>query len=164
MSKVIIDVRERDEYASEHIEHSINVPLSSFSVTAPGVLKAVEDREILFICHSGMRSSQAVGLAKAMGYQNEHTYDTFEGGLLEWKKQGNPVISDIQKSVMPINRQVQITAGGLTAIFGMLGGLDGSTWSYLAAAMGAGLFVSGVSGTCAMAHMLNLMPWNKTTK
>ena len=38
MSEVIIDVRERDEYELEHIEHSINVPLSSFSTVVPGVL------------------------------------------------------------------------------------------------------------------------------
>jgi len=164
MSRVIIDVRERDEYAEEHIEHSINVPLSSFATVAPGVLKAVEDREITFICHSGMRSAQAISLAKGMGYQNEHTYDSFDGGLLEWKKQGKPLISSSknQSSVLPINRQVQLLVGAIIVICAVIGGMGNPVWSYVAAAMGAGLFVTGATGSCAMGKVLAFMPWNKT--
>jgi len=158
---VIIDVRERDEYSAEHVEHSINVPLSNFASVAPGVLKAVEDREIAFICHSGVRSAQAVNLAKGMGYQNEHTYSSYDGGLLEWKKIGNPVISSSASSSLPIIRQVHLTVGTLIIIFSVLGGLVNPLLSFVAAAMGAGLFFAGATGICAMANVLSIMPWNK---
>lgn len=162
MNQVFIDVRERDEFSQEHIEHSINVPLSSFASVAPGVLNVVEDREIVFLCHSGIRSAQAVNLAKEMGYQNEHSYSSYQGGLLEWKKLGKPIQTKTKKITLPIIRQVHLTVGSLIIVFGLLGGFVNSGFAFVAAAMGAGLLFAGATGICAMANVLALMPWNKS--
>ena len=83
----------------------------------------IDIREITFICHSGIRSIQAINLAIGMGYQNEHTYNTYDGGLLQWKKNGESVISGVKKSTLLINRQVQLTAGSMILLFGVLGAL-----------------------------------------
>lgn len=61
----IIDVRTRGEYASGHIQGSINIPLNELS---SGVKKIKKDRVIITCCASGMRSASAKGTLKAMGY------------------------------------------------------------------------------------------------
>ncbi len=65
---VLLDVRERDEYAAGHIPGSVNVPLSDLG----GVEKCVGDKDTpLFVhCLSGGRSSSATARLKAMGYSN----------------------------------------------------------------------------------------------
>lgn len=161
MSDVIIDVRERDEYAIEHVEHSINVPLSVFPMVAPGVLKQLSDKKIMFMCHSGMRAAQAKKLAEGLGYNNEHVYDVYEGGITQWIKNGKDVIKGNSKAALPIQRQVQLVVGLLVIIFGVMGLMVDPWYSIAAAAMGAGLFLAGATGFCAMAMLVSWMPWNK---
>ena len=107
MSEVIIDVRERDEYELEHVEHSINVPLSSFSAVAPGVLTQLKEKQVVFMCHSGMRAKQAYELAKGLGFNDEHTYSTYDGGIMQWVKQGNPVLKKTGKKPLPLTFPVK---------------------------------------------------------
>lgn len=162
MSKVIVDVRERDEYAIEHVEHSINVPLSVFQMVAPGVLKQLEDREIMFMCHSGMRAAQAKVLASGMGYNKEHTYTSYEGGIMQWIKDGKDVIKgNTVKSRLSLQRQVQIIIGFLVVVFGVMGMYVNPWYSIAAASVGGGLFIAGASGYCLMAQIVSWMPWNR---
>ena len=161
MSEVIVDVRERDEYAIEHVENSINVPLSVFSMVAPGVLKQLEDRKIIFMCHSGIRAGQAKNLAHGLGYDNEHTYDVYEGCLSQWMKDGNPVIKGNSKSMLSLQRQVQLVIGFLVILFGVMGFLVDPWYAVAGAAIGGGLFIAGATGYCLMAQIVSWMPWNK---
>lgn len=76
---LIFDVREPDEYAEGHIPNSINLPYKS----APGALgleaeefqeafgfeKPSADKELVFYCRSGVRSTAAEALAATFGYQ-----------------------------------------------------------------------------------------------
>jgi hypothetical protein len=58
---------------------------------------------------------------------------------------------------------VQITAGSLVLI-GVILGFAVSPWFFaLSAFVGAGLTFAGISGTCAMASLLTVMPWNRHT-
>ena len=76
---VLLDAREKDEYADGHIKGSINIPLSRFM-----------DAEILFedksipiytYCHSGARSKRMVmGLTK-LGFKNVVNI----GGIMDYK-------------------------------------------------------------------------------
>ncbi len=161
MSQVIIDVRERDEYAIEHVEHSINVPLSVFPMVAPGVLKQLEDREILFMCQSGLRAAQAKKLATGFGYNNEHTFEVYEGGISQWIKDGKEVIKGTSKSSLSLQRQVQLVIGSLVVVFGIMGWLLNPWYSLAAAAVGLGLFLAGATGYCLMAQIVSWMPWNR---
>lgn len=59
--------------------------------------------------------------------------------------------------------QVQIAAGALVVIGATLGAAIHPAFYALSAAIGAGLMFSGVQGTCTMAHLLKVMPWNRAT-
>lgn len=60
--KVFVDVRTQGEYKARNIRQFKNIPLGSdFS-------KLPKDKEILVICQSGMRSSQACKQLKKLGY------------------------------------------------------------------------------------------------
>ena len=58
-------------------------------------------------------------------------------------------------------RQVQIVAGSFVVLGAALGYLFNPAFYALSGAVGAGLMFSGISGTCAMARVLKIMPWNK---
>lgn len=162
MSEVIIDVRERDEFAIEHVEHSINVPLSVFAMVAPGVLNQLKDKKIMFMCFSGMRAAQAKSLASNMGFNEEHEYLSFDGGLKQWKSEGRAVVAGNSQALLPLQRQVQIIIGGLVMTFGALGMWYEPWFSVAAAATGLGLFLAGVTGYCLMAQIVGMMPWNRS--
>ena len=162
MSEVIIDVRERDEYAIEHVEHSINVPLSMFAMIAPGVLKQLSDRKIIFMCQSGIRAGQARTLAQNLGYNEEHSYDVYDGGLSQWIKDGRDVIKGNSKSMLSMQRQVQLIIGSMVMVFGVMGMYVNPWYSIAGAAVGCGLFLAGATGYCLMAQIVSWMPWNKS--
>lgn len=162
MSEVIIDVRERDEFALEHVEHSINVPLSVFAMVAPGVLNQLKDKKIMFICFSGVRSEQAKNLASNMGFNEEHEYTTFDGGLKQWKSEGRNVVEGVSQNMLPLQRQVQIVIGLIVTATGALGVWYDHWFALLSALTGFGLFLAGATGYCLMAQIVALMPWNRS--
>lgn len=76
---VLLDAREKDEYADGHIKGSINIPLSRFMDAET----LFEDKSIpIYIyCHSGARSKRMVmGLTK-LGFKNVVNI----GGIMDYK-------------------------------------------------------------------------------
>lgn len=61
--KVFIDVRTPAEYKGRNIPQFKNIPLGS------GFNRLPKDKEIVVICQSGMRSSQACKQLKKLGYE-----------------------------------------------------------------------------------------------
>lgn len=162
MSEVIIDVREKDEFAIEHAQDAINVPLSLFASMAPGILNQLKDRKIVFMCRSGARAAQAQAIANQMGFNDAHIYSVYAGGILQWKKDGNQVVANAtNKAPLPLIRQVQIVIGVLVIAFGVLGAAIDPIYSYIAAAIGAGVLIAGATGFCAMATLMGKLPWNR---
>lgn len=160
--QVIIDVRERDEFEVEHVEKAINVPLSSFAVAAPGVLAHLEDKKVCFMCHSGLRAQRAWDQAQGFGYERTKTYKVCPGGIKQWKEAGKPLVSANQKKApMSLIRQSQIAIGSLVVVFAVLGLFVHTGFSGLAAGMGAGMILAGLTGDCLMANILAKMPWNR---
>jgi rhodanese-related sulfurtransferase len=82
-----------------------------------------------------------------------------DGGLDAWSRAGLPVAEN-RKAPLEIIRQVQIAAGLLILAGVGLGFLVAPGWFGLAAFVGAGLTFAGLTGTCAMARLLMLAPWN----
>jgi len=160
MNSVILDVRERDEYDSEHIPGAINVPLSHFTSTAPGVLTHFEDRKVVLICRSGKRAELALHQARLLGFAPQGGYQVFDGGILQWKKLGNQTISKKGRH-LPILRQVHLVAGSLVLLGAGFGYLLNPGFYALSAFVGAGLVFAGATGTCLMAEILGKMPWNR---
>ena len=63
---VLIDVREKDEYAEGHIPGSINIPLSQINLIRNRIPK--KDTPLFIYCLSGGRSANATSLITGMGY------------------------------------------------------------------------------------------------
>lgn len=76
---VLLDVRTPAEYASGHIEGSLNVPLDSLGE----ITNAVKERgtPIFVHCLSGARSRQAEAILVKMGFTNVKNI----GGISAWK-------------------------------------------------------------------------------
>ncbi|GEO00409.1 rhodanese [Novosphingobium sediminis] len=81
----LIDVREPDEFAAEHIAGAVNVPLSGFS---PQNLPDAGGRTVVLQCAGGKRSGLALDhCAKAQAAVETH----LAGGIGAWKAAGFPV-------------------------------------------------------------------------
>ena len=160
MEKVIIDVREKDEFKTEHISGSINLPLSCFSQDAPALLEKLGDKKIFVMCLSGKRAAMAFEEVKKMPNLEHESYEIYPEGIKGWKKEGKEVTSH-DKPKFSIMRQVQISAGLLIILSGILGTMVDANFWFFSAAIGAGLTFTGVTGTCGLAGLLKMMPWNK---
>lgn len=85
-SIVLIDVREPNEYAAEHIEGATLFPLSCFE---PCKLPDTGGKPIVFQCAGGVRSAKAINacLNEKLAH-NAH----MAGGLRAWKDAGLPIV------------------------------------------------------------------------
>ncbi|MDJ0922178.1 MAG: rhodanese family protein [Henriciella sp.] len=151
---VLIDIRERDEYAREHIPGAISLPVSALD-DADLTLEA--DQHAIFHCKSGMRTD--ANCARLAQHVDGEAF-TLEGGLDAWRALGLPTAKDA-KAPLEINRQVQITSGSLVLIGVLLGWFVTPALFGLSAFVGAGLMFAGISGWCGMATLLQAMPWNR---
>ena len=152
---VLIDIREPDEFAREHVVGAVHAPMSAFEA-AP--IETHHAREVIYTCRTGNRTGvNCVKLAARVPGQAF----VLEGGLDAWKAQGLPTRSDASQPI-ELMRQVQMTAGGLVLLGAALGLLVHPAFWGLSAFVGAGLFVAGATGFCGMARVLAAMPWNRT--
>ncbi|MHA6769541.1 rhodanese-like domain-containing protein [Sphingobium ummariense] len=82
---LLIDVREPDEFASDHISGAVNIPLSTFS---PRNVPDVPGKTVVLQCAGGKRSGMALDrCAKAGAAIDTH----LAGGIGAWKAAGLPV-------------------------------------------------------------------------
>lgn len=152
-SAILIDIREPDEYAREHIPGAISLPVSALHA-ADLTLEA--DQHAIFHCKSGRRTdTHCIRLAQHV----EGDAFVLDGGLEAWRADGLPIEKD-SKAPLEINRQVQITAGSLILLSTILGWSVHQGFYGIAAFVGAGLTFAGLSGWCGMATLLGIMPWN----
>ncbi|PSJ80797.1 rhodanese-like domain-containing protein [Neisseria iguanae] len=157
---MLVDVRGVAEYAREHIDGTVNIPLDKLGANVlPAGLSAADT--LVFYCQSGMRTAQNVAILEKAAHGK--TAYILERGILGWKEGGfNTVVN--RSRPIDLMRQVQIGAG-LLALLGALGGWLVSPWFYLLCGMvGAGLLLAGVTGFCGMARLLMLMPWNQSLR
>lgn len=149
---VLIDIREADEHARESIPGARSHPLSQFAANPPR-----GDQTMIFHCRSGNRTQVNAAQLEAAAAGPAFILD---GGIDAWKRAGLPVVEDRHQPI-EILRQVQITAGSLVLLGVVLGGLVHPGFYALSGFVGAGLTFSGVSGSCMMARILALAPWNR---
>ena len=151
---LLVDIREPDEYAREHIANARSMPLSRWQA---GQLQESDTRKIIFHCRSGQRTRQnAAHLAKGI---SSDIY-LLEGGMDAWKQAGLPT-EKVAGQPLELMRQVQIIAGSLTLLGVLLGFTVSPAFFWLSGFVGAGLLFAGMSGFCCMARLLMLMPWNR---
>ena len=82
---LLIDVRERREWAGGHVPGARHIPLGQLPQAAralPG------DRDLLLICQSGNRSARATELLQRAGFSRA---TNVAGGMSAWSRAGLPV-------------------------------------------------------------------------
>jgi len=150
----LVDVREPQEHARERITGATLHPLSRLDA---GTIERGSEPRLVVHCQAGRRSAEAMARLRAAGCGEVYS---LKGGLDAWRSAGLPTQVNLRVPIS-IMRQVQIVAGG-TVLAGSLLAYFISPWFLLLTGFfGAGLFFAGASGTCAMASMLGLMPWNR---
>ncbi len=151
---ILIDIREPDEFAREHVSGAVHAPLSRIDALT---LDRHAGRDVIYTCRTGNRTGvNGVKLAACV------SGDAFvlEGGLDAWKAQGLPTHTDRSQPI-ELMRQVQMTAGGMILLGTALGLMVHPAFWALTAFVGGGLFLAGATGSCAMARVLAVMPWNR---
>ena len=83
---VLIDIRDPEEYADEHIPGAILVPLSGLDA---GALPETGAQRVILQCLTGKRSATALARLTEQGVSG---LLHLEGGLLAWKKAGGITI------------------------------------------------------------------------
>ena len=151
---VLVDIREPDEFAREHIAGALKAPLSGFEQAH---LKLEPGRDVVFMCRTGNRTGSN---CRRLSDRIDGEAFVLEGGLDAWKQAGLPTVADTS-APLEIMRQVQIGAGGLVLAGAVLGFLVHPGFYALSAFVGAGLLMAGVTGFCGMARLLALAPWNQ---
>lgn len=72
---VIIDVRKKSEYDSEHVVNALNIPLNEINKHLSEIPK---DKPFILHCAGGYRSMIAASILKSRGYEN---FKDVEGGM-----------------------------------------------------------------------------------
>ena len=153
---ILFDIRSENEFSQEHIPGAVLLPGAQIDSSLRSV---IGDREAVFYCTSGMRTRASAPVIEGIGIEKS---SVLTGGLNAWRDNGLPVVSRAGGgATISLARQVQLTVGVLTLLLSV-GILLGSVpLAYVTMAIGAGLAFAGLTGTCALASLLLLMPWNK---
>lgn len=79
----MVDVREDEEHSAGRIPGTEHVPLGELRKR---ISDLPEDKEIIFVCRSGNRSSLAAAALSEAGYRAAN----LEGGVKAWVEEGLP--------------------------------------------------------------------------
>lgn len=78
----VIDARDADQYAKEHIPGAVNLEWRKVLAERKSIPK---DKPVLIYCNSGSLSAQAGFALRVAGYENVRI---LQGGFAEWKAKG----------------------------------------------------------------------------
>ncbi len=151
---ILIDIREHDEHAREHIVGARLAPLSAIDAHD---FDRDHVKAAVFHCKSGMRTQANAARLIGKGFTEAYFLN---GGIEAWKAAGLPVHAN-RRAPLELMRQVQIAAGTLILLGAALGWLVNPAFFALSAFVGAGLTFAGVTGWCGMALLLKAAPWNQ---
>jgi phage shock protein E len=70
MKRIIVDVREPQEFARGHVPGAINIPPSELMRGATALKNIDKDTELVLYCLSGSRSNASMHFLKQMGFTN----------------------------------------------------------------------------------------------
>ena len=159
---VVIDLRTPAEVEKERLEDCHCIPVHE--INTENVKSLLQEKgknsseTIYLLCQSGKRAEMAT---QKLATDDELKTVILHGGLNAIKSEGETTITSKRK-VIPLERQVRITAGALVLTGIVLGFAVNPSLFYLSAFVGAGLVFSGITDTCPMAMLIARMPWNQS--
>ncbi|WAZ26653.1 rhodanese-like domain-containing protein [Streptomyces cinnabarinus] len=150
----LLDVRTPGEFRTAHIPGSYNVPLDTLREHRAELLNHL-DEDVILICRSGARATQAEQALAEAGLPNLRVLD---GGVMAWEAAGGPLTRGPAR--WDLERQVRLVAGSLVLVTGVAG-LIVPGLHLIGTAVGAGLTVAALTNTCAMGMLLSKLPYNR---
>ena len=79
---VLLDVREKNEWDSGHVDGAVHIPLSQLM----GRIKELDaSLAVVVICRSGARSAQGASILKKAGFKDVRN---LSGGMIAWEMAG----------------------------------------------------------------------------
>lgn len=89
---VLVDVRQSAEFQGGHAPAARHLPLGCIRSEGIAAMASIRlpahTREVLLMCHSGMRSRTAQGL---LAKGSARTYANVDGGMATWRSYGLPL-------------------------------------------------------------------------
>lgn len=156
---VLVDVREPDEHAREHIPGAKLLPLSKFDVQQLRSLVRPGQKLVLH-CKSGKRSADACRMASSLSASGIDVM-MVTGGIEAWKQANLQTVLNTSVSGISVMRQVQLVIGLCVLTGSALAYFVNPLFIIIPAFFGAGLTFAGATGTCALASLIARMPWNR---
>lgn len=150
----ILDVRSPAEFATSHIPGSYNVPLDLLREHRDELRHHLDD-EVVLVCRSGARATQAETLLGATGLEHLHVLG---GGITAWEKAGGAL--NRGRQTWELERQVRLVAGTIV-LSGVLASTVAPWAKWVSAAVGAGLAFAALTNSCAMGMLLSRLPYNR---
>lgn len=84
--KVLLDVREADEWEAGHAPGALHIPMSELA----GRLSELPEAELFVVCRAGGRSARVTQYLNANGWDATNV----DGGMQVWAAQGRPLVSE----------------------------------------------------------------------
>jgi len=150
----VLDVRSPAEFETARIPGSINVPLNLIADHANQLATRL-DRQVVLVCQSGTRATQAQQRLAGAGADHLHILD---GGITAYTAAGGDVIRG--RARWSLERQVRLVAGALV-LAGLALGLRLPKARLLTGGVGTGLALSALTDTCTMGRILAALPYNR---
>ncbi|MEU4382386.1 rhodanese-like domain-containing protein [Micromonospora echinofusca] len=150
----LLDVRTPAEFETVHIPGAYNVPLDLLKEHREELRNHL-DEDVVLICRSGARATQAEQALAEIGLPNLKVLD---GGMLAWQATRAPIKQGKQR--WDLERQVRLVAGSIV-LASVLGSVFVPGLKWVAGFIGAGLTFAAVTNTCAMGMMLGKLPYNR---
>ena len=152
----VLDVRTPAEFETMHIPGAYNVPLDTLREHREELSNHL-DEDVVLVCRSGVRATQAEQALAGVGLPNLRVLD---GGILAWEQAGGEVRRGRQR--WELERQVRLVAGSLV-LTSVLVSLLIPGVQLVAGAVGAGLTFAALANSCLMGSLLMKLPYNRSS-
>jgi len=152
----VLDVRTPAEFETMHIPGAYNVPLDTLREHRDELRNHLDD-DVVLVCRSGVRATQAEQALAGVGLPNLRVLD---GGILAWEQAGGEVRRGRQR--WELERQVRLVAGSMV-LTSVAVSLVVRRAQLLAGGVGAGLTFAALSNSCLMGSILMKLPYNRSS-
>ncbi len=150
-------MRTPGEFRAAHIAGSYNVPLDTLREHRAELLHHL-DEDVVLVCRSGARAARAGQALAEAGLTGLRVLD---GGVVAWEAAGGALVRGPER--WDLERQVRLVAGSVVLVSGVAG-LFLPGLQLIGTAVGAGLTVAALTGTCALGMLLSKLPYNRAPR